>query len=77
MCDVVVLAEDAAEVASREEDGARAMVALDAGLFAEMGGYDVDFGAFGGDQAEAGLLIAVDSAKPRAEVAVAEVGRGC
>lgn len=77
MRDVVVLAEDAAEAASGEEDGAGAMVALDAGLFAEMGGDDIDLGGLGADQAEAGLFIAVDSAKPWAEVAVAEVGMGC
>ena len=33
VCNIVVLAEDAAEVAAREEDGARAIVALDAGLY--------------------------------------------
>ncbi len=49
VCDVVVLAEDAAEVASRKEDGAGTVVALYAGLFAEMGGYDIDFGGLGAD----------------------------
>ena len=74
--DVVVLAEDAAEVAPREEDGARAVVALYAGLFAEMGRYDVDLGGLGADEADAGCFPAVHSAASRAEVAVPEVGIG-
>lgn len=36
MCYVVVLAECAAQVASREEDGAAAVVALDAGFWGFM-----------------------------------------
>ena len=73
---VVVLAEDAAEVAAREEDGARAIVALDARLLAEVGGDDVDRGGAGADEAEARRLPAVDAAASRAEVAVPEVGVG-
>ena len=73
---VVVLAEDAAEVAAREEDGPRAAVALDARLLAEMGGDDVDGGGAGADEAEARRLPAVDAAASRAEVAVPEVGVG-
>ena len=76
MCNVVVLAEDAAEVASGKEDGAGAVMALDAGLFAEMGSYDIDLGGLGTDEADAGSFPAVDSAAPRAEVAVAQVGIG-
>ena len=72
----MVLAEDAAEVASREEDGARAVVALYARLFAEMGGDDVDFGGLGADEADACRLPAIDSAPSRAEVAVLQMGVG-
>lgn len=75
--DVVVLAEDAAEVAAGEEHGAGAMVALDAGLLAEVGGDDVDFGGRGADEAEAGFFIPIDSALARAEVAMFEMGIGC
>ena len=52
-------------------------MALYAWLFAEMGGYDVDFGRLGADEAEACFLIAVDPAKSWAEVAVPEVCIGC
>ena len=74
--DVVVLAEHAAEVASRKEDGAGAVVALYAGFLAEVGGDDIDFGGLGADEAEACFFIAIDSAQSWAEVAVAEVGIG-
>lgn len=74
--DVVVLAEDAVEVAAGEEDGPGAVVPLYAGLLAEMGRDDVDFGGFGADEADAGLFPAVHSAASRAEVAVAKVGVG-
>lgn len=76
VCDVVVLAEDAAEVASREEDGARAVVALYARLLAEMGRYDIDLGGLGADEADACLFPAIHSAASRAEVAVSQVGVG-
>ena len=76
MRDVVVLAEDAAEVASGKEDGARAVVALDAGFLAKVGGYDIDLGCLGADEADAGSFPAVDAAASRAEVAIAQVGIG-
>ena len=73
MRDVVVLAEDAAEVASREENGAGAVVALYAWLFAKVRGDDVDFGCLGANEANACSFPAIDSAASRAQVAVAEV----
>ncbi len=73
--DVVVLAEDAAQVAHAEEDGAAAVVALDAGLLAEVGGDDVDLGLLA-DEAHARGLVAVDAAETGAQVAVAQVGVG-
>ena len=76
MCDVVVLAEHAAEVASGKEDGARAVVALNAGLLAEMGSYNIDLGGLGADEADASPFPAVDAAASRAEVAVTQVGIG-
>ena len=36
--DIVVLAEDTSQITSGEEDGARAVVALETGFFAEVGG---------------------------------------
>ena len=76
MRDIVVLAEDAAKVTSREEDGPRAVVTLYARLLAEMGSYDIDFGGLGTDEADAGCFVAVDSAESGAEVAIAKVGVG-
>ena len=76
MRDVVVLAEDAAEVASGKEDGARAVVALDAGFLAKVGGYDIDLGGLGADEADTGPFPAVDAAASGAEVAIAQVGIG-
>jgi hypothetical protein len=74
--DVVVLAKDAAQVAAAEEDAAGAIVACDAGFFAKVRADDVYFDGGGPDEAVAGLLVAIDTAETRAEVAVAEVGVG-
>lgn len=71
--DVVVLAEDAAQVAHAEEDGAAAVVALHAGLLAKVRRDDVHLGRLGADQAHARRLVAVDAAPARAQVAVAQV----
>ena len=74
MGDVVILTEDATEIASGKEDGSRAIVALYARLFAKMGGDYVDFGRLGADEADARLFPAIHSASSGAEVAVFEVG---
>jgi hypothetical protein len=44
MRDVVVLAKDTAQIAHAEEDGAAAVVALDARLLAKVRGDDIDLG---------------------------------
>lgn len=67
---VVVLAEDAAEVAHAEEDGAGTVVSLDARFLAEVRGDSVDLDRFCTDQADPGGLIAVYGAQTGAEVAV-------
>ena len=71
---IPVLAEHAAEITTGEENGPAAVVALDAGFFAEVGGECVDGGGGGGDEAPACFLVAVCGAEARAEVAVLEVG---
>ena len=75
MRDVVVLTKDTAQVAAAEEHRARAVVACDTGFFTKVWADDVYFD-IGADEAVASLLIAVDGAKARAEIAVAEVGVG-
>ena len=72
----MVLAEDAAEVASGEEDGAGAVVALNAGLFAEMGRDDIDLCGLGADEAGSSRFVAVHAAASGAEVTISEVGVG-
>ena len=77
MRNVVVLAEDATEVAPGEEDRPGAIVPLYAGFFAEMRSYDVDFGGLRANEADARLFVAVHIAATGAEVAVSEVSVGC
>ncbi len=76
MRNVPVLAKDAAEITAGEEYGAAAVVALDTGFFAEMGGECVYGGGGGGDQAPACAFVAVGAAEAWTEVAVLEVGVG-
>ena len=76
MRNIPVLAEDAAEVTAGEEDGAAAVVALDAGFFAEVGRDCVYGCGGGGDQTPACFFVAVGAAEARAEVAFLEVGVG-
>jgi len=73
---IVVLAKHASQVATREEDAAAAVVALQARLLAKVRRDGVDGYVGGGDQACARRFVAVHAAKARAEVAVAEVGVG-
>ena len=77
MRNVVVLAEDAAEVTAGEEDSTGATVPLDIGFLAIMRGDGVDLGGRGVNEAVAGFLIAVHAAEARVEVTVEEVGVGC
>ena len=76
MRNIPVLAENAAEITSREENGPAAIVALDAGFFAEVGREGVDGGGGGGDETPACFFVAVYAAETGAEVAVKEVGVG-
>ena len=69
---VMILTEDTAQVAAREEDGSAAVVTSDAGLFAKMRADDIDLD-IRSDQAVACLLVPIDRATARAEVAVPEV----
>ena len=52
-------------------------MALYAWLFAEMGGYDIDFGGLGADEADARCFVAIYTATSWAEVIVPEVSIGC
>lgn len=73
VANVVVLAKGAAQVAHGEEDATGAVVSLDARFFAKVRRDHVD-GDIGADEAHARLLVAVDTAEPRTEVAVSQVG---
>jgi hypothetical protein len=72
----MVLTEDAAQVTAAEEDTARAVVSCDAGFFAKVRADDVYFDGRGANETVAGLLVAINAAKARTQVAVAEVGVG-
>ena len=50
------------------------MVALDAGLLTRMGTDDIHFDGFGTYEAITRLLVTIDTAKTRAEVAIAQMG---
>ena len=73
--DVVVLTEDATQVAAAEENAAGAIVACDARLFAKVRSDDI-YLHIGTNEAVASFLVAIDGAETRAEVAVAQVGVG-
>lgn len=75
MRDIVVLAEDTAQITAGEKHAATAIVALQTGLFAEVRGDGVDEDV-AADETVAGGFEAVDGAQARAEVAVAEVRVG-
>lgn len=62
----------ASQIAAREEDTAAAVVALDAWLLAEMGGDGVDHDV-GANQARPRLVVAIDTAQARTEVAVLQM----
>lgn len=70
---IPVLAKHAAEIAAGEEYGARAVVALDTGFFAEVRSECVYGAGGGGDKAPACFFVAVCGAEAWAEVAVLEV----
>lgn len=73
MRNVMVLTEDASQIATRKEHGAGPVISLDAGFFASMGRDCVDFDGGSTDQTDTGSLVAVYVAEARAKVALAQV----
>ena len=71
--DVVVLAENAAQVAAGEEDSTATIVALDAWLLAKVRRDRADLDVRS-DEAYACCFVPIHAAHSRAKVAVAEVG---
>lgn len=69
----MVLTKHTAQIATREKDTARAVVACNTGLFAEMWSNDVNFHCFCANQAMASLFIAIHRAQPRTKIAIAKV----
>lgn len=68
----MVLAKDAAKIATTEEYAAASVVTLKTGLFAKMRCDRVD-NNISANQACSSLLKAIDSAEPRTEIAIAQV----
>jgi hypothetical protein len=62
MSNIMVLAENASQIAPREEYAPAAVVALDTGLLTEMRPDDIDLDSFGAYEAISRLLIPVDTA---------------
>ena len=69
---IMVLAEDAAQVTAAEEDATRPVMSLDAGLFAKVRRDSIDL-HIRADEAGSSFLEAVHAAEARAEVAFSEV----
>jgi hypothetical protein len=72
----MVLTKDTTQVAAAEKDAAGAVVARDAGFFAEVRTDDIDLSGLRTNETVPSLLIPVNAAEARAKVAVAEVGVG-
>src|ERR1700735_67601 len=72
----MVLTKDTTQVTAAEKDAAGAVVARDAGFFAEVWTDDIDLNGLRTNKAMPSLLIPVNAAEARAKVAVAEVGVG-
>ena len=72
----MVLTKDTTQVAAAEKDTAGAIVARDAGFFAEVRTDDIDLNGLRTNKTMPSLLIPVNAAEARAKVAVAEVGVG-
>lgn len=68
----MVLAKDAAKIATTEEYAAASIMTLKTRLFAKMRRDRVD-NNIGADQACSGLLKAIDSTEPGTEIAIAQV----
>lgn len=76
MCNIVILAKDATQVATAEENRTRAIVTLKTGLFAEMGSNCRDLDGFGPYQTMPCALISIDIAEAWAEVALPQMSVG-
>lgn len=76
MADIMVLAEHTAEVAAAEEDGSRAMVALNTRLLAKVRGNGADAHSVALDETGASALEAIHTTTTGAEIAVREVSVG-
>jgi hypothetical protein len=72
----MVLTKDTTQVAAAEKDAAGAVVARDAGFFAEVRTDDIDLSGLRTNETMPSLLIPVNAAEARAKVAVAKVGVG-
>lgn len=72
----MVLTKDTTQVAAAEKDAAGAVVARDAGFFAEVRTDDIDLSGLRTNETMPSLLIPVNAAEARTKVAVAKVGVG-
>lgn len=70
---LLVLTEDAAQIASGEEDTARPIMALETRLLSKVRCNGIDLHRLGSDQAHARLLIPIHTAHARTKVALAKV----
>ena len=70
MGNVMVLAEDASQIATREEYATAPVMTLYAGLFTKMRADHIHFDLFGAYEAIAGLLVPIDAAKTWTKIAV-------
>jgi hypothetical protein len=73
MGNVMVLTEDASQIATREENTATSVVALYARLLAEVRANDIHFDAFGANEAVASPLMAIHATEPWAQIAMAQM----
>jgi hypothetical protein len=73
MSNVMVLTEDASQIATREENAPASVVTLYAGLLAEVRADDIHFDGFGADEAIASPLVAIHITKARAKIAMAQM----
>ena len=75
----MILAEHAAKVATREEDGSRTIMALYAWLFAEMRSDNIDLNSLRTNKADTSPFVPVNTAQSRTEVAVPQmpISGGC
>jgi len=73
MRNIMVLTEDASQVATRKENTPTSVVALYAGLLAKVRDNDIHFDRFGSDEAVASPLIAIYRTEPGTQIAMAQM----